>query len=163
MIDLETNFPLVFDKYQPEVVFDFGTAHGASALLFRRLMLQYCQAPLIVSVDVQNLFQGPYGPLHVKHETSSLIEFHVGNALSDDTFAVVQRTCRQNQHRRILMSFDDDHSADHVYTELSLYSLLLKSGNIMIVQDTWDQGMHVHMFSPLWSMAYDYFYRAKLA
>ena len=147
--DLETNFPLVFDKYQPEVVFDFGSAYGASALLFRQLMLSYCQASLVVSVDIQDLFQGPYGPLHVKHDTSSVIEFLVGDVLSDDIFSVVQRTCAQNQHRRILMSFDDDHSADHVYRELVMYSPLLKSGDVIMVQDTWDQSLNVHMFSPL--------------
>jgi len=149
LTDLKTNFPLVFDRYHPEVVFDFGTAHGASALLFRQLMLRYCQDPLVVSVDIQDLFQGKCGPLHLKHKTSSLIEFHVGDTLSVDIFSVVQRTCEQNQHKRILLSLDDAHFADHVYRELVLYCPLLKSGDVIIVQDTWDQGMYKHIFSPL--------------
>lgn len=146
--DLEYNLPMIFDRYRPEVVVDFGTASGATAVLSYSLMRSYIEEPRVLSVDLNDVLDGPFGASHIQARTQETIEFHVGNALGSQTVDKVRDLVAGNS-KSVLLSFDDDHFSQHVFDELSTYGPFLKTGDVILVQDTWDQGLRNQAFSPL--------------
>lgn len=139
--DLEVNFPFVFDRYRPEVAVDFGTAAGASSVLFSDLMGIYSSDHRVLTVDINDALLGEHGSgfrMAIEHRP---ITAHIGDAVAPETIELVRNLLEGRRHQRALISFDDDHSAAHVFRELQSYAPLLKEGDVIMVQDTWDQGL----------------------
>lgn len=147
--DLEHNLPLIFDHYRPQMFIDMGTAFGATALLAHREMTGYERDPVILSVDVEDVFAGSAGPMHRKIGSPDFVTFLLGDSVSPYVTEQVASSLEENADKRVLLSLDDDHSAEHVLTELQTYAPLLKAGDVIVVQDTWDQGLRGWKLSPL--------------
>jgi cephalosporin hydroxylase len=138
--DLEVNLPLVFETYLPRLVVDFGTASGASSVLFAKLMGEYAGNGRVLTVDLNDPMKGPHGKSFERALDNLPITSHVGDALASETKEVVKAFLESRQEEVALLSFDDDHSAGHVLRELETYSSLLRPRDVIVVQDTWDQG-----------------------
>lgn len=138
--DLDVNLPLLFDSYRPRFVVDFGTASGASSVLFAGLIAKYCETGRVLTVDLNDPTEGPHGTTYRQALGRLPISSHVGDALSRETQEVVADFLGQRSDETALLSFDDDHSADHVLNELRAYAPMIRPGDVIVVQDTWDQG-----------------------
>lgn len=138
--DLEFNLPLLFEAYRPGRVVDFGTASGASSVLFARLMSGYAHDGRVLTVDLNDATRGTNGDAFSQVLQLLPITPHVGDAISTETQAVVKEFLDGRGEEPVLVSLDDDHSAAHVLQELRTYSELLQPGDVIVVQDTWDLG-----------------------
>ena len=69
--------------------------------------------------------------------------------MSNDSFNLIKSTFDNNRDKRILIHFDDYHEASHVLKELKTYAPLLKTNDIIIVGDTWDEGWYNSPFQAL--------------
>lgn len=147
--DLEFNLPLLFKTYKPGLVMDFGTALGASSVLFAQLMSEYARDGRVMTVDINDPTEGSNGASFTKVLKRLPITSHVGDAVSDETRAMVEEFLAGRGEETVLVSLDDDHSADHVLQELRIYSELLRPGDVIVVQDTWDQGFRDASISAL--------------
>lgn len=147
--DLETNLPLLIDIYRPSFIVDFGTASGATAVLFSRLMRERGLDGRVLTVDINDPREGPNGSsLSFALDRLSVVS-HIGDALSQATQHAVEAFLSERRNETVLLSFDDDHSAEHVLRELRTYSRFLRPGDAIVVQDTWDQGFRDTSLSPL--------------
>lgn len=147
--DLDVNLPLLFETYSPGLAVDFGTAAGASSVLFAQLMEKLGTSGRVLTIDLNDPTHGRDGETFKKALEELPITSHVGDALSAETRAVVKEFLELRQDESVLFSFDDDHSANHVLEELRVYSPLLREGDAVVVQDTWDQGFRDTSFSAL--------------
>lgn len=138
--DLEFNLPLLFETYRPGLAIDVGTASGATSVLFAQLMSGYARDGRVMTVDINDPTEGPSGESFTEVLKQLRIISHVGDAISDETRETVREFLNQRREETVLVSLDDDHSADHVLQELGIYAELLRPGDVIVVQDTWDQG-----------------------
>ncbi len=150
-VDREINFPTLFKKHRPEVVVDFGTASGGTAVFFYNLVEEYSK-PRILSIDITDKDFQSANEFHKKNHTLEKVKF-LFNKSSLDCFEEVKNFLQEgSKEARILLSFDDHHTYEHTFHELQLYSSLLKSGDIILMQDTWNQDLYGHETSPLLSV-----------
>lgn len=151
--DLKNNIPALIARHKPTLLVDFGTAIGGQALLFHDLASQYT-TPEVISIDISPC-RLEYKDYHDRHKTSERVQFLVGDgaspAISRQIIEAIQRH-RQRPDGRVLLSFDDDHTYPHTYQELTTFAPHLRPGDVMLMQDTWDQGLRGHVFSPLFSV-----------
>lgn len=147
--DLETNLPLLIDVYRPSFVVDFGTASGATAVLFACLLQERGLDGRVLTIDINDPREGSHGR-SFRHALDGLpITLHVGEALSGSTRDAVAAFLLERQDETVVMSLDDNHSAEHVLGELRAYSRFLRPGDAIVVQDTWDQGFRDTSLSAL--------------
>jgi cephalosporin hydroxylase len=136
------------------MVVDFGTWCGALALLFYQLASEY-NVPTVISVDISGQALEKYRIFHVKHQTDKYIRFLIGHSLSQTILDAITVAIEEHKRRRlgrILLSFDDDHTFPHTFHELIAYARLLGPGDVILMQDTWDQGLKPYPFSPMYSV-----------
>ena len=146
--DEETNFPELFEKFKPKFIVDFGTASGGTAVYFHQLAGKYT-TPRILSVDITDKDFAAADKFHQAYKTKEKVSF-LFNKSSLDCFEEVKQFLSARQPgEKTLLSFDDHHSYEHTYQELKIYSPLLQSGDVIVMQDTWDQGLYGHETSPM--------------
>lgn len=134
--DLE-NWQKVIDKYKPEIFIEMGVANGGNVLYINDLIK--CE---FVGIDIED---------NVNESTKNLKNFNFlkSDTLSNDSFNLIKSTFDNNRDKRILIHFDDYHEASHVLKELKTYAPLLKTNDIIIVGDTWDEGWYNSPFQAL--------------
>jgi cephalosporin hydroxylase len=145
--DMDKNFPMIFDTFKPTIVLDFGTAGGGSAVYFYDTMKKYCD-PKVFSIDISLNSYHLNDAFHIANKTEDTITLIEKGSL-DCVEEIRKILSDRKEEDRVLISFDDDHSYEHTYQELSLYAPLLKRGDMIIMQDTVDQGLFGHETSPL--------------
>ena len=62
------------------------------------------------------------------------IKLITADSTSDKTFKKIKKMC--GKYKNILIHLDSDHTKQHVFKEINLYSKLLKKNNYLIVGDT---------------------------
>lgn len=138
--DLE-NWVKIIDKYQPDIFIEMGVANGGNVVYINDLIGKdkKCQ---FIGIDIED---------HVNELAKNLPNFTFlkSDTLSDQSFELIKSTINNNQDKRVLIHFDDWHKSDHVLKELNLYSSLLKSNDVIIVGDTWDEGWYDSPFQAL--------------
>lgn len=146
--DSVKNIPLLFETFKPEIVVDFGTASGGSAIFYYELLQKYCD-PKILTIDISSNDVDVSKEFHDAYRSKEKIRFLAGESglLRFDEVKEFLSTRKDGQ--RVLLSFDDDHSYMHTYRELKTFAPLLQSGDIILMQDTWDQGLYYHEKSPM--------------
>jgi cephalosporin hydroxylase len=103
---------------RPDVVVECGTRYGGSALWFAG------QGVDVITID---LIQKTSPPAH------PAITYLVGDSVHRGLAAQVAATVHG---RRVMVSLDSDHSADHVTDEIDLYGPLVTPGCYLVVEDT---------------------------
>ena len=150
-IDKEINFPNLFSVYKPNVIVDFGTASGGTAVFFSRLASAY-STPKVLSIDISDQDFNAASDFHTKNKSHEKVEFLFGKSSLDCLPEVRSFLDRRVPGDRVLLSFDDLHTYEHTNRELELFSPFLQSGDIILMQDTWNQGLYEHEVSPMLSV-----------
>lgn len=146
--DVEKNIPLIFSTFKPEIVVDFGTASGGSAVFYYELLSKYCQ-PKILTIDISANDVTKAKEFHDAYKTSEKISELYGKSSVDCVEEVQAFIASRTTGQKVLFSFDNDHTYNHTYKELLTFAPLLKSGDIILMQDTWNQGLYGHETSPM--------------
>lgn len=150
-VDREVNFPNLFKKYRPEVILDFGTASGGTIAFYHNLASEYCN-PKILSIDITDADYNLAKDFHEKNKTAEKAKLILGKSTLD-CFDEVKEFLKQRQPgQRVLLSLDDDHEFDHTYKELEMYAPLLEKGDVILMQDTWNQDLYGQEVSPMLSV-----------
>lgn len=147
-VDREVNFPKLFQKYKPEVIVDFGTASGGTAVFFHNLVSS-CSAPKILSVDISNQDYLASAEFHKQNRTDEKVQFVFGKSSLECFGEAKDFLKKRTSGQKVMLSFDDNHSYEHTYRELNLFSPLLRSGDVILMQDTWNQDLFGHEVSPM--------------
>lgn len=149
--DLEINFKNLFKKFQPRWVVDFGTNAGGSAVYFYGLMREYTD-PKELTIDITDEPFNQYLNFHKAFKTQEKIQTILNKSTLETKAEVEKFLANRQPGERALFSFDDLHTYEHTFAELELYAPLLKSGDVILMQDTWNQGLIGHETSPMLSV-----------
>jgi cephalosporin hydroxylase len=109
--------------YCPDVIVETGTYYGGSAIFFADMMRLTGVPPAVCSIDLAPADT----PAHPG------VVYFAGRSSADP--ALASEVAEVVGGRRTFVVLDSDHSADHVYRELLLYSGLVRPGGNLLVQD----------------------------
>jgi cephalosporin hydroxylase len=146
--DMEINYKNLFAKARPNFVVDFGTHHGGSAVYFYQLMQTYCR-PNLLTIDITDKAYNQYAGFHKNFGTNEKIKLILDKSSLDCAPEVKKFLHSRAPGEKALLSFDDAHSYVHTFRELEIYGPLLQSGDTILMQDTWNQGLFGHETSPM--------------
>lgn len=126
--DLMVYAEILYDC-RPELLIECGTHAGGSAMFLAWVMdaitaVQKDYRGRILSVDIYDLSPPSHPRVHYIH----------GSSTDQRTFeAISDHVAKAGSVMAIL---DSDHSEDHVFRELEIYSPLVTEGQYLIVEDT---------------------------
>lgn len=129
--------PLDMWNYQ-EIIFknnlhwmvETGTRHGGSALYFADLFAAGGREGGVVSIDVTHEALDPVVTNHPR------IQFLLGDSASAEMVKHVATLIPPQRQTGLLLMLDSDHTAAHVFKELTVWVPQLRTGDYLIVEDT---------------------------
>jgi len=122
-LDLWIMQEIVYET-RPALIIETGTYKGGKAL-FLASICDFIGNGHIVTVDVTNVEGKPPHPR---------ITYLLGSSISDEIVTQVKGLRKDNDRTMVLL--DSDHQADHVLSELRIYSNFVTRGCYLIVEDT---------------------------
>tara|TARA_R110000868_G_scaffold199811_1_gene446911 strand:+ start:3293 stop:4003 length:711 start_codon:yes stop_codon:yes gene_type:complete len=137
-VDLK-NWKKIIDKYKPEVFIEMGVAAGGNIVFCKDLMSEYCENPILIGVDIEDV-------LHSSAKELKEFEFIKASTVEESTINTIKQRIEYHKNKRVLIHLDDHHKALHVENELNIYNEIIKSDDIIIVGDTWDEGWYESPF-----------------
>ena len=135
------SFQEVFFKVKPDLVIETGIAHGGSLILSASLLNlldlfeginpnKSKRKVLGIDIDIRS---HNYKAIE-EHPFSNKIEMIQGSSIDLDVIRDVQNI--SSNFNKILVCLDSNHTHEHVFKELSLYSDFVSLGSYLIVFDT---------------------------
>lgn len=122
-------------RIRPKLIIETGTLNGGSAVFFSDMQYLYGIDGEVITIDVQKLHEAgdeskrdiwnPRG--NISYIIASSREPIVANIVSDKVATL---------GGPVLVVLDSDHSEDHVYAEMMIYSRFVTPGSYMVVEDT---------------------------
>ncbi len=135
------NWKKIVDIYKPEVFIEMGVAAGGNAIFIKDLMSKYCDNPVVIGVDIIDTDLDAKARPH--------FEFIMASTVVESTINLIKERLEEHKDKRVLIHFDDHHIASHVENELDIYSELIKTDDVIIVGDTWDEGWYESPFQAM--------------
>ena len=116
---------------KPDFIIETGIAHGGS-LIFYASLLELLGNGEVLGVDIDIRAHNRVEiENHPMYKRIRMIEgSSISRKIVDQVYAIAEN--KEN----ILLVLDSNHTHDHVYKELNLYSPLVKKGSYIIVMDT---------------------------
>jgi cephalosporin hydroxylase len=134
-------------RVQPDLIIETGIAHGGSLIFSASMLalLDYCAVSRcgkdgpnrhsrrrVVGIDIEIR---PHNRLAVQsHPLAHLITMIEGSSVDPAIISSVKTIA--NEHQKILLCLDSNHTADHVLAELFAYAPLVSLGSYCVVFDT---------------------------
>jgi cephalosporin hydroxylase len=109
---------------KPDVIIETGTAHGGSAL-YLSSVCDLLDCGRIITIDV---IEQAARPEHHR------ITYLNGSSTAAGIVQEVKSLIKSDD--RVMVILDSDHSEEHVFRELEIYSKLVTAGCYLIVEDT---------------------------
>ena len=118
---------------KPNKIIETGIAHGGSLILSASLMnLNNIKSPEVIGIDIDIRSHNKKEILNSKFANNiKLIE---GSSVDQSTFDKAASYININD--RVMVFLDSNHTHEHVYQELNLYSKLVTKGSYLVVFDT---------------------------
>ncbi|MBX9693796.1 MAG: cephalosporin hydroxylase family protein [Cyanobacteria bacterium] len=119
-------------QIKPQLIIETGIAHGGSIIYYASLLELIGGEGLVVGIDIDIR---AHNRVEIeKHPMSKRIHLLEGSSLSDE---IVDKAKEYAQGKSpILVILDSNHTHEHVYKELELYSPLVTEGSYLVVFDT---------------------------
>lgn len=118
-------------KVKPDLIIETGIARGGSLILSASI-LELIGNGNVLGIDV-NIRKRNKREIE-RHYLSKRITMIEGSSIDD---AVVKQVYKFSKNKRkIILFLDSNHTHDHVFKELELYSSLVTKGSYMVVFDT---------------------------
>lgn len=117
---------------RPTLVVETGIAHGGSLLLSASMLyLNNIRGKVVgVDIDIRSHNRKAIEETHFADQIK-LIE---GSSVDNHVFAMVEKEVSPDD--RVMVFLDSNHTHDHVFQELELYSKLVSPGSYLVVFDT---------------------------
>jgi cephalosporin hydroxylase len=114
-------------ELRPDLIIECGTAEGGSAVFLASIceLIDHGEVVTIDITDKQNVTARPAHPR---------VTYWKADTLAADTIARLDELSAGKNC--VLVILDDDHSAEHVFRELKIYSRFVTPGSYLIVEDT---------------------------
>jgi cephalosporin hydroxylase len=109
---------------KPDVMIEAGTLKGGSAYFFASLF-DLLGNGRVITMDIVD---HPEKPKHPR------IEYLLMSSVSDEAVRRIKSEIKPGD--RVMVSLDSNHTADHVFKELQLYSPMVTKGCYLVVEDT---------------------------
>lgn len=138
------NWKKLLRKHKPDIFIEMGVANGGNVVYVNDLIKDLGKIPIIYGVDIED-------HLHPNSKELDNFTFIKDSTLSPSVINVIQSLLEKNRDKKVLIHFDDFHLSSHVLEELNVYNKMLKTGDIIIVGDTWDEGWYDSPFKALCS------------
>ena len=119
-------------KEQPDVIIETGTHFGGSAV-FLATICGLIGKGQVISIDLYPKENLP---------KCDRLTYLSGSSISNEIISKVDKITENKE--KILVILDSNHTKDHVYQELILYSKYIKKGDLLIVEDTFLNGHPSH-------------------
>jgi cephalosporin hydroxylase len=117
-------------KSRPDVIIECGVAHGGAAILYSSI-LELLGKGQVIGIDVEIR---KYNRLAIQsHPMSKRLTLLEGSSVDPQMVQQVRRLIRPGD--RVMVALDSNHSAAHVFKELSSYADMVTSGNYLVVFD----------------------------
>jgi cephalosporin hydroxylase len=127
--DLRTYQHLI-DRIKPDIILEFGTGFGASAVWFADQLDTFCGGGTVVTIGNHEI------PRDLSEHEAFLndprIEFIMGDLTSEEVIAKVHELCAG---KRVMACEDSAHTRHVTFTALDRYSDLIPAGSWFIVED----------------------------
>lgn len=114
----------IFHEIKPDYLIETGTFHGGSALYYAHLF-DLIGNGKVITIDVNHRDDFP------KHKRIRYV-----NASSTDVDQYDAICKKIGNQKKVLVVLDADHSMDHVYSEMKLWSNAVSVGSYLIVEDS---------------------------
>jgi len=112
---------------KPDIIIETGTLNGGSAL-FMANICDVLNNGIVMTIDINSK------PRNIdSFPNHSRIEYIVGSSTNEEIFSKMKRFV---YNKNVMVILDSNHSYNHVFRELELYSSLVTSGQYLIVEDT---------------------------
>lgn len=124
-------------EIKPDFIIETGTLWGGSALFFAYILRDVNKNGKVITVDIVDRTE----------EVSNLqffrdkVEFILGDSVSKEVIDKVEE--RIKGASKVIVTLDLDHSKEHVFKELKLYSRFVSVGSYIVVQDTHLDGWRI--------------------
>lgn len=117
-------------KVRPDVIIETGVAHGGTAILYASI-LELIGKGQVVGIDIEIR---QYNKIAIQgHPLSKRIQLIEGSSVSDEVLQQVERLVEGKQ--TVMVTFDSNHSYEHVKREIELYSKFVTPDSYMVVMD----------------------------
>ncbi len=129
--DIISIIDIIF-KSKPEVIIETGVAWGGSILMYDTLS-KVVPIKKIIGIDI---FIPKDLKLRIKKKTNNSKKIFLleGSSIEKKLINKIFELVKSN--KSFFVHLDSNHTTEHVFKELSIYSKLLKSKNYMVVGDT---------------------------
>ncbi|MGK7920324.1 MAG: CmcI family methyltransferase [Trichodesmium sp.] len=134
------NYQEIITELKPNLIIEFGTCHGGSALFFSSVIKQINPKGKVFSVDVNSEF------INSLAKEDPLIELMEASSTSREV-AIRISELRKEYPGPVFAILDSDHNKDHVLQEMLLLRHLLHPGDYLIVEDS---NINGHPVLPGW-------------
>ncbi len=114
----------IIHRCKPDLIIETGSYKGGSAL-FLGNMLDLVENGQVISIDIES---------HGRSVEHPRVEFWQGSSLSETILARLKT--RVNDHSKVMVILDSDHSEEHVLEELDKYHSLVTPGQYLICEDS---------------------------
>jgi len=115
---------------KPDLVIETGIAHGGS-LIYYASILNAIGHGRVLGIDIE--IRAHNRTEITGHRMYELIDLIEGSSIAEETVSKVEEFVDRDM--TILIILDSDHSYEHVYKELCLYSKYVSSGSYIVVTD----------------------------
>jgi cephalosporin hydroxylase len=117
---------------KPDLIIETGVAHGGSLIYYASLMEMMGLGGYVVGVDID--IRAHNRAEIDAHPMRKRIELIQGSSIARDTVAKVAEHVKGK--KSVLVVLDSNHTHDHVFEELKLYSPFVTLNNYLVVYDT---------------------------
>lgn len=121
-------------KQKPKIIIECGIGHGGMLLFYASILkLMNIKNFKIIGIDV--LIKKKNRKIIERHPLSKNIELHETSSIDENFFEKLNKNKIITSSSKMVI-LDSNHTKNHVYKELELYSSLLKKNEYIIVMDT---------------------------
>lgn len=130
-------------EVKPQLIIETGIAHGGSLILYASLLELIGGDGMVLGIDIDIR---PHNRVEIEgHPMSKRIKVLEGSSTSTEIIEQVKEIAAGR--RPVMAVLDSNHTHEHVYRELQLYSPLVTLGSYLVVFDTLIEDMPDDLFA----------------
>ncbi len=121
---------LIF-QIKPNKIVETGIAHGGTAILFASILDQIKNKGKVIAIDIK--IRNKNLRAIKNHSLSKYIKLFEGSSIDSRIFKNVKRKIKAND--KVFVFLDSNHTFDHVYNELIMYSQIVSKNSYIVACD----------------------------